>query len=80
MRNRARWRALLAREKRWAAEFVPTPPALRARDLVPGNSYLAVSHHEPWCMIYAWGKCLCGRPNVKFYAAREKEDDLDYAA
>ena len=53
MRNRARWRAALAKEKRWADAFVVHSPAVRARDLVPGNSYLAVSHHRAGCMLYA---------------------------
>jgi hypothetical protein len=81
MRNRAQWRAALAKERRWLDTFVPTPPALRARDLIRGEAYFAVWRHRPGCMLFAGWQCRC-RPDVKFYAVArgEKEDDLDYAA
>jgi hypothetical protein len=36
MRNRARWRAALAREKKWVDEYVHHLPELRADELVKG--------------------------------------------
>jgi hypothetical protein len=84
MRNRARWRAALAKEKQWADAFEPHSPPLRAVDLVRGHAYLAVSRHLPGCLLHAGWKCWCRRPDVKFFAtdpcAREKGNDLDYAA
>jgi hypothetical protein len=69
MRNRARWRAALAKEKRWIDEYVPSPPALRARDLIPGEAYFAVWRHRPGCMLFLGWKCLCRRPDIRFYCA-----------
>jgi hypothetical protein len=79
MRNRARWRAALAKERRWLDTFVPTPPALRARDLIRGEAYFAVWRHGPGCMLFAGWQCRC-KPDIKFFATREEGNDLDYAA
>jgi hypothetical protein len=61
-------RALLAKERRWIDEYVPSPPALRARDLVQGHSYFAVWRHRPGCMLFAGWRCGC-RPDIRFYCA-----------
>jgi hypothetical protein len=84
MRSRARWRVALAKEQRWIAEYVPTPPALRARDLIRGEAYVAVWRHDPGCMIFAGYRCEC-KPDIKFFAARTRREDndldsLDHAA
>jgi len=85
MRNRARWRAALAKEKQWADAFdASRSQALRAVDLVPGHSYLALVQHRPGCLLHAGWKCWCRRPDVRFFAsnpcAQEGGNDLDHAA
>jgi hypothetical protein len=84
MRSRARWRAALVKEQRWQATYTPSPPVLRARDLIQGEAYFAVWRHDPGCMIFAGWRCGC-RPDIKFFAAHARREDndldpLDHAA
>jgi hypothetical protein len=67
MRNRVRWRAALAREKRWVDSYVHHLPELRAQDLVRGCRYHVVSYHDQKCWLYRGGRCSC-RPMVRFFA------------
>jgi hypothetical protein len=60
-------RMLFAREQKWIAEYVPTPPQLRAVDLIRGTRYAVVMHHNEGCWIHAGWRCTC-RPHTRFFA------------
>jgi hypothetical protein len=66
-RDRARWRAALAQEKRWVDSYVRHLPELQPQELVRGTRYHAVSFHAEDCRLYAGGQCTC-RPRVRFFA------------
>jgi hypothetical protein len=66
----AQKRALLVKERRWAAAYVPTPPALTASQLERGVRYDALFRHSEACWIYrGWWKCTC-KPQVRFFDAQ----------
>ena len=67
MRNRAQWRAKLAREKKWCDEYVHHLPELRPDELVKGVGYHVVTYHAEDCRLYAGYRCSC-RPDVRFFA------------
>jgi hypothetical protein len=64
-----RRKVLLAKERKWADSYTPTPPALQGRDLKRGGHYFVLMHHDPkcWLLLAGW-KCTC-RPTTQFYAA-----------
>jgi hypothetical protein len=67
MMNWGRRQRLLAQERKWAATYTPTPPEVRAVDLMPDTYYAVLTRHEPRCWLLVGGKCSC-RPRTKFFA------------
>jgi hypothetical protein len=70
MMNWGRRQRMLALERKWAASYTPTPPEIRAADLVPGTHYAVLMRHTSTCWLRVGWRCTC-KPVTRFYAERD---------